>query len=330
MTNKKFDDFEHELACFEEYLFRDLDGWFCAEIACCDHCHDDFINVWPHAYNAESAVFQTNQIDIEVFYEGSHLQETFTKARFFELMQYFPCPWCGAKTTNNLYPYELPFEVLPNFKRHMAEIQVLASRTPFLLLEHPFAESVLQKLKAISAKTPRTSFDYLYRGRGKEKLESRDNREFYFPPSQFVGEGRYNHAGSPALYLGSSPNTCFYELREQSCAVAKIAIHRELKLLSLVDTWDADTGEDDFLNTLSYSALLSAPRDQGGEDKPQYVFSRFLADCAKSSGFDGIKYFSTRPGVESFNVVLFPDSFKSGSDFEVVSTTDINPLSNSV
>lgn len=35
-----------------------------------------------------------------------------------------------------------------------------------------------------------------------------------------------------------------------------------------------------------------------------YIFSRFISDCAKYSGFDAIKYPSTRTSDDSYNLVI--------------------------
>ena len=318
----EYDDFEHELACFEEWLFRDLDGWFCADIACCDNCYSDYLNTWPYAYKAEGAKFQCDSIDIKAFYSGSRLQEAFTEERFFQLMKHIPCPNCNGQIMHNLYPYELPFEVIDGFKGFMDEIKVIANETPFLILEHQFAKTVFTKIKTIANKTLPSTYPNMYRARVAETLNSREHGEFCFPPLEFAYVGRYNHAGKPALYLGDSEETCFHEVREKECVIAEINIGRQLKILDLVDPYKAHTEDENFLNTLMYSALLSAPQEGGGQNKPEYIFSRFLADCARSAGFDGIKYFSTRPAMNSFNIVLFADDLRIGNECRVIKIFD--------
>jgi len=63
-------------------------------------------------------------------------------------------------------------------------------------------------------------------------------------------------------------------------------------------------------------SLMSAKQDSTGWHRPKYVFSRFIADCAKSAGFDAIKYPSTMAGNECFNLVILNDRFslKNGSE----------------
>mgnify|MGYP000247562826 CR=1 FL=1 len=54
------------------------------------------------------------------------------------------------------------------------------------------------------------------------------------------------------------------------------------------------------------SALLIAPRTGEGWVKRQYLFSRFVADCARSAGFDAIRYGSTKDRNGVNYVILSP------------------------
>jgi hypothetical protein len=52
--------------------------------------------------------------------------------------------------------------------------------------------------------------------------------------------------------------------------------------------------EQDLLESVSASSLMSAPVRDEGWHRPEYVFTRFVADCARIAGFDSIKYPSSR------------------------------------
>jgi len=52
-----------------------------------------------------------------------------------------------------------------------------------------------------------------------------------------------------------------------------------------------------------YSNLAAAPREGQGWDRPQYLVTRFVGDCARVAGVDGIKYLSRGAGGGA-NVVL--------------------------
>ena len=291
---------------FEEYFFRDLDGWFSSDIACCDECYDDFLYHWPHAYSANEAEFQRNSIDLDSFYEGGRLKQAYTKEEFYKFLPLFPCPRCGNTFKGNIWPYNFPFDIIDDFEDKVKEISNLFENTPFLLLEHDFAKDVLLALKTISCTTEPKILDYpLYRARTKHSLKAQINPEdFDFSPKEYVTDGRYNHAGIPVLYLASDPKTCFYELREQPCVIGKIEVTNKLKVLDLVDPYESHQEHSDLLNTLVYSALMSAKHNGNGAYKPAYIFSRFVSDCAKYSGFDAIRYPSTRYANNNFNLVL--------------------------
>lgn len=115
-------------------------------------------------------------------------------------------------------------------------------------------------------------------------------------------EGRYNHAGNPVIYLADSQLTSFYEMRKptQWIVLAEVNITSPLKVLDLIeleDEWNS------VLNIISWSSLLSSRKEGEGWYKPQYTFTRFIADCAKQLGFDAIKYPSIRHG-KHHNIVI--------------------------
>ncbi|MFU1519861.1 RES family NAD+ phosphorylase [Vreelandella alkaliphila] len=200
--------------------------------------------------------------------------------------------------------------MVEGFEEYLIEISNLSQKTPFLILKHSFAKEIYNALENLSKSSePIALSSSLYRARASASMNTYEISEFDFPPGQVVSEGRYNHAGIPALYLGSTPETCFYEMREVACYIAEVKINKAIKVLDLVDSYDAHEEHHDLLNTLVYSALMSAKQDDTGWYRPKYVFSRFISDCAKSVGFDAIRYPSTRVGSESYNLVILSQSF---------------------
>ncbi|QZA76380.1 RES family NAD+ phosphorylase [Deefgea tanakiae] len=296
---------------FEELFYRDVESWMSADIACCDHCYDDFLASWPLAYGAEDAKFQCNSIDMDSFYSGSRLQDCYTKDEFDYFIKKIECPRCGSPLKYNIWCYELPFMVDPEFEQHAVELDRVRKETPFLLLTNPFAQKVHTAICELgSTYTPEIVLAPLFRARAidpKVKTEWLAT-EFSYPPKEYVGEGRYNHAGLPALYLASDAQTCFYELRNVDCMIAKLTITQPLKILDLTREYGRDEEEHESLfSTLAYSAFMSARQDETGWHKPMYVFTRFVRDCALQAGFDAIKYHSTRSN-SSFNIVLLSDN----------------------
>jgi len=301
---------EEDPSWFEELFDSDLEGWFSSDIACCDECYDDFLAHWPHAYSADKAAFQRSSIELDCFYSGSYLQDIYTKEQFYKYLQLIPCPRCGSELKYNIWPYTLPFDVVDDFEDKMKEIADVSQKTPFLLLDHPFAKDVYRAIVDLSKEVEtKTLENSLYRARMRSTIKNTDISEFDFPPKIIVSEGRYNHAGIPALYLGSDPETCFHELRKKPCIIAKIKIADKVKVLDLTNTYESHQKHSDLLGALVYSALMSARQDDFGWYKPKYIFSRFISDCAKSAGFDAIQYPSTRATNEGYNIVMLDNKF---------------------
>ena len=306
LTNEEREKLRSEDSCwFEELFDHDIESWFSSDIACCDECIDDFLAHWPHAYSADKAAFQCNSIGLSTFYSGSRLSQVYTEEEFYKFLPLMSCPRCGNELKHNIWPYELPFDVVEDFEDKLNEIAGIATKTPFMLMEHYFAKEVYDAIKELAPEVkPRKLNFSLFRARTISSLQSNDIKEFDFPPNEFVSEGRYNHAGMPALYLASDMETCFHEMRESDCIIAEIAMQKELKILDLINPFDSHQKHCDLLNTLTYSALMSARQSDTGWYKPKYIFTRFIADCAKYVGFDAIKYPSTRNAEDNFNIVV--------------------------
>lgn len=303
----KENEINNDLYWFKDAFMDEVDSWFSSDIACCDKCHDDFINLWPLAYNADEAEFQRSSIDLDCFYSGSRINQIYSKDKYDQYIETLYCPRCynNFDITSIIWPYNLPFDVVDDFEFKVEEISLIAAKTPFLLLENDFAKSVLNAIIDLSKYCVKTRINqHLYRARSKSSLSSDKYSEFDFPPNKFVTEGRYNHNGCSTLYLGSDVETCYHEIREQACKLAEVDIFTELKLLDLTNAYDSHQSHHDLLNTLVYSTLISAMQNNEGWHKPEYVFSRFLSDCARYAGFDAIKYPSTRGGNQNFNIAI--------------------------
>jgi len=289
----------YEEALFEESFYHDFECWFSSDIACCDNCFDDFVSRWPGAYLRDTR-FQRQSIQLSDFYSGSRLRQSYTEKEYWNYIKNIKCPECGASLDSIIWPYNLPFEVPQDFE----EIAAIARKTPFLVLEHPFAKSVYEIIRESfldSDNIPAKST--YYRGRYKNEIVELLTTEFEKPPAEKTKEGRYNHAGLPVLYLGSDIKTCHIELRQkESIYVAEIVIKRTLSVLDLNGLYD-DFNANEILLALIHSSYLSAPKKYEGWNNPQYVFSRFVADCAKSAGYDAIKYPTTKSS-KGHNLVI--------------------------
>jgi hypothetical protein len=314
MSKKKYKD----LYDFESLFYADIEKWFSADIACCDNCYNDFITTWPLAYSANDAEFQKCSIDLETFYDGSRIRDIYSKDEFNYFIKTIKCPRCGTPLNSNIWPYKLPFEKDNYTESLIDELAAIAAKTPFLLLKHPYSIEVLATIKSISKSTKSTVLNTsLFRARLSD-IPNPKSIDFSFPPKEYVKEGRYNHAGITVLYLASDKKTCFYEMREKICTIAEIKINRKIKILDFINVDNYQYPYDNIIKSLVYSALLSSKQEDKGWYKPKYIFSRFLADCALESGFQAIKYPSTRLSMSNYNLVILDSSLTNGKDYFVV------------
>ena len=293
----------------KRYLFEDLfadaiESWFTADIACCDACFDEFVREWPALYLRDIG-FQSSVWDLGLIYEGSRLREMYSKEEFWEFVKDIECPRCLSPLKCHIWPYNLPFDPPDGFETAAQQIATIAGVTPFLLLTHPFALRVHQAIQDLGAATqPEVLGQPYYRGRILKASPTVPVTDFDKPPPSCTREGRYNHAGLPALYLASDLLTCFLELREPATDffAVRVVIPGSLKILDLMKIEEGVT-EHAILSAVLYSSLLSRPRAGDDFKRPQYVFTRFVADCARAAGFDGIRYPSTRIS-KAHNLVL--------------------------
>jgi RES domain-containing protein len=297
---------------FENLFFDEVESWFTADIACCGACSDDFCRRWPLIAKRDDN-FQTSCIELSLFYEGSRLQEAYTQEQFDKYVKAVYCPSCNESLAvgGMIFAYNFPRYIPSKYGELFDEVGSLAAATPFLVLEHSFARSVLTEIRAAAETCDLRELrpDIWYRGRIAEHLRSRDARQFGPPDPAKTTEGRYNHAGKPVLYLGSDPLTCKLELGSPADGVV-VAEFKFTKPLRVLDLSSEDL-KGDVLPALVYSALLSSPDKGSGWDQPQYVFSRFVADCAVAAGFDAILYPSIRALRGDNLVVLRCDLIKT-------------------
>lgn len=299
--------FEDNIRIFKALFFADVESWFSRDIACCDACYEDFLAAWPYAYSADEARFQCDSIPLDAFYDGSrHLSDFCTKEQFNEYLPHIQCPNCGEPLRHWIWPYELPFTPPKNHEVLIEEISDVANRTPFLLLLHPFANQVFEAITSLSKQTSPETFDMrLFRARVLDQGHPVTIADFDFPPRELVHDGRYNHAGDSVLYLASTEKVCKAEMRGVApLKIASFDFCAKLKILDLMEPHESKHQFADLLAFISFSALVSAQSMDHGYHRPEYVFSRFIKDCALQAGFNAIKFPSTRVGFARFNIVI--------------------------
>lgn len=304
MKSKSFsaNTMEEREDIFEEYFHRDLEHYFDSGISCCEHCYDDFCREWPGTA-ARDEDFQRSGIEIRLFLEQSRIQDDFYPEEIAHFAKSLKCPNCDAVLDGVFYIFEHKF-LVDEF--HLGTIADLARTSPFLLLSHPFAARVFDVITRRFATAPTLPAKSVwYRGRMSRDVPPTPTLlDFGPPPASKVAEGRYNHAGHAMLYLADSANTVKGEMRaSEGISIATLEIDVACKVLDLSISDEIDGDDDEVIQCLARSALSAAPRLSDGWDRPEYVFTRFVADCARHAGFGAIRYGSVQAH-EGANVVL--------------------------
>lgn len=303
---------EAEAETFNDVLSDEVDSDYASSICCCDFCYDDFKAHWPDVAFREME-FQKQSMEAGWYLENSRMASLYTPAEMSTLRHFVRCPRCFNTGASNLWVYEHRFSNSEGIERNIDHLRTLGRTTPFLLLEHPFARDVLNEIRRQALNVKSAVFpDIVYRARiAKQVLgaaQAPDAIETYgAPPALKVVEGRFNHAGAPTLYLASSGETAAAELGAAGteCFVGALQMLQKIKILDLLNIEEGGDGWE-LLQALARSALLSAPHSGEGWVRREYIFSRFVADCARAAGFDAIHYGSTkRPGGGNW-VILNP------------------------
>lgn len=122
-----------------------------------------------------------------------------------------------------------------------------------------------------------------------------------------IAEGRFNHYGQRVFYLANSAEGAAYESLEKpgDVWIQKFRIKKAINILDLtVDPVREEIQSSNLLNFgLLFGEFLSVPVERNEGWKPDYFIPRFIADCAKKAGFNGIKYRSSR--YRKQNLILF-------------------------
>jgi len=289
-----------DLDGFSTLFDEELDSWFTADVACCDACYGSYSKAWPGL--AASRKFQEGGIPLTCFHSGSCFSEIYTESEFLDLCRQMGCPVCGQPLEHNIWAFNPDFDVPKEFEAMMEELASLSAKTPFLTLRHPLARKVLREVKKLAATITSEPINQEF-FRARPIATPLERGQFLAPPATKCYEGRYNHAGRPVLYLASSAKVAHSEIGEpaEGCLVAPVTLQRPQKVLDLA-THDLPS---DLLHAVTASALLSAPAEKEGWEKPEYTFSRFVADCAMNVGFTALRYPSVAH-FEGFNLVVFP------------------------
>lgn len=298
---KEFDD------GFKDFVYMELDSWHDVNYFLCDCCVEEFRNLWKGIYiNDES--FQRNSMPLDCLYTGSKiLQFRYSLSEFRRFIKNVRCPNCASNLSDNIWPYNIPTGIESHIK-DIEEIAELSKKAPFMILEHPFSRKISEFLKKIFE----NSYDILidedvHRSRIlKDQNKPYNIEESGVIPDYLAREGRFNHAGYGFLYIATTKQLAFKEVVSDNKIPVSMATIKILKKLKILDLTNIEDHDSDIFKTIMASSLIFNPPAGEGWDKPGYIFTRFIADCAIYVGFEAIKYNSIHSS-GSHNLVILRD-----------------------
>ena len=290
------------------------------EIAGCYNCQpwEDSEPVWLGPHCDLSDILQEQEVPEELF---------------DEVLEALHCPRCGTDFDDPGVEVETKTQYDKNIEYFLEKIQSpelieklstfseFLEKYPYLGLKDPagMGSNIMRSIKdwPTSKLEPRS----WYRARminDESRVFCSDEMCAPTPENVVIKEGRYNHTGQSFLYLADSQEMAFLEIRQSNenlCAMQKFKATETIKVLDLKHDYFSEIDpEADFLAiALIYNhSLIHRPKRRSSW-KPEYFVPRFVADCARLEGYDGIWFSSV---VKHFgeNLVVFPqkiDSFKT-------------------
>lgn len=236
------------------------------------------------------------------------------------------CPNCGADNFDisseiGLKPqFEIVSEeIIKNsdekFSKEINVLQRHATNFPFLIYQNETAQKIFDELS--QAKFPLTEIKgKFYRVREVKSSEIILSEKMKNPPIGKSHAGRFNHPGQSHYYLSKSKET----------AIREVVVDEKAALV-WVQEYDIKQSIDKILN-LSHSIEIVSPTTStlyialklyntfnwgnrnNGNWKPDYYLTRYIMDCAKKLGYNGILYSSSKVKWTDNIVLFYPDKIK--------------------
>lgn len=242
------------------------------------------------------------------------------------VISHLSCPYCGNAHFYNGIDIGIKTRFDKDVEKHMDEVyalygtelqnfEELLEKYPLLAYSNKFAKRIYRELKERKLPTEQVIGEY-YRARKVESSEVLNKDRMYNPPTGKPHEGRFNHAGQSHLYLSNDKATAIKEIvsDEHSLLVwcQKFEIIESVEnVLDLSFNWSNLTPSTSTL-LLSLKVFNSIGRSDRNKElfKPDYYLTRYIMDCAKEQGYNGIKYNSIKDTREYDVVLFYPDKLK--------------------
>lgn len=191
------------------------------------------------------------------------------------------------------------------YKVLVDEFQETLEKNPYLGLSHKIGKQIYNGIHKFPSTTIHNEIWYrAIKVRNAKCLSSKDMFPNPFPDS----EGRFNHYGQSVFYLSSAPNAAAEEVLDlQTEDLAWIQMFRIKNTPGILDLYNYIFEDDEAIPILALGLVndqlrtLTSKKDSPW--KPEYFIPRFIADCAKLRGLNGIIYYGAKHREK--NLVLF-------------------------
>ncbi len=247
-----------------------------------------------------------------------------------EIGPWLYCPHCGKEGFDSyesiglqeIWILELERKikkVIQRYKKYFEKFQEFLELYPSLALASPLGRRILKEMGQGQFPVIQIENQVFYRARKSKKKELYKISEILSPPTKLAKDGRYNHPGKRVLYLADSCKGAILEAidspkRPQYVNILefKSQILNNVLDLRVLDEYGEyqEPKSDLLLAALNHQLFERKVKDKKSNWKPEYLITKFIADCAKYHGINAIIYDSVKS--HSKNIVIFdpknPDS----------------------
>jgi hypothetical protein len=184
------------------------------------------------------------------------------------------------------------------------------------LLGHPSAKRFRQLIRSNPLVTAEELVAFRGRFRDDQMYPNVQSSHFGPPPPEKTKPGRYNVSGKPVVYLSSSEEGVFCELKRRGEPVKYLFCQRFRIPTKRLKIADFSPNRTENFVSLVFSYAERGTRS-GQIDRSDYRFSQVVAKLLQKGGFDGMAVPGVRGGriCKYNNVVIFrPDAYADWVD----------------
>jgi len=233
-----------------------------------------------------------------------------------QIIQDLSCPSCGTKLFASddigiLSKEEREFfkkmEIIKNkYDPKLIEFYNFLEQYPYLGVAHSLGKKIYNSIG--NFEKINLESEIWFRARRITDGKNKKLKDFLppDPKAQTIDEGRYNHFGQSHFYLASTEEAALLEVienGEKNCWTQKF----EVSVNNVLDLRDISEPIRPNLPLIAYGLIFSGTLEKQIKKsecwKPEYFIPRFIADCAKNQGLNGIIFHSEKHMDD--NLVIF-------------------------